>query len=597
MDDSQNIDITFLSLRLFTLKRYVINLFTPFEKGRLSGICKSYFALFPEPSNHRKILDRDNLQEVRFLIQHPDSQHLLLLSLLCLTLYLPALGNRDLWGTVETEYAEVARETLQSHSLEGWLVPHFNGDLYNEKPPLYFWLMAVASLPVGDATEFTTRLPSALTALGTVIALYLLGKHLSSERVGLLASLMLLSSPEFFKSACMVRIDMPVALFFTMSLTGFLLGLKTSKKWFFLLGWFSATLCFLVKGPAYSLLVILILISFLACRKELHRFRETLPLAGAAVFLGIIAIWFIPVYIAAACHLRGLLSLGIWYLRESEYHAEPFYFYLPQFLAGMAPWSIFVVLALFYYYKRNDDLRKAQWDISLLASLWLLLGLVTFSLLTTKHSRYILFIYPAGALLAAHVWEDYLSKGYPLWPLRKYMPVLIVALLAGVTIALFIANKLPYPILTLTLTSTGMLIALYLAYRASQIKLLFGAIFLVLVVSQVVYYWFLLPLQNATYSERPFCQKLLSVMEPGARWAVFKAHRPGFTYYTRSFPKTLRSEEELHTFLSSVDKVYCLLREADYRRLVKVTGRVFKVAELPGLKGKDRPFVLVCNRQ
>ncbi|HLA38332.1 MAG TPA: phospholipid carrier-dependent glycosyltransferase, partial [Candidatus Brocadiales bacterium] len=191
-----------------------------------------------------------------------DSQWVLLLSALCLVLYLPALGNRDLWGTVETEYAQVAREALHSTSW-GWLVPHFNGGLYNEKPPLYFWLIALASLPVGDVTEFTARLPSALAALGTVIVVYFLGKALLNERAGLMASLILLSSPGFFRSACMVRIDMPVAFFFTLSLASFYMGLATSrwqghsrqKRWLFLLGWFSAALSCLVKGPVYPLII------------------------------------------------------------------------------------------------------------------------------------------------------------------------------------------------------------------------------------------------------------------------------------------------------------------------------------------------------
>ena len=203
-----------------------------------------------------------------------DSQRVLLLSSLCLVLYLPALGNRDLWGSVETEYAQVAREALHSTSW-GWLVPHFNGDLYNEKPPLYFWLIALASMPVGDVTEFTARLPSALAALGTVIVVYFLGKALLSERAGLLASLILLSSPGFFRSACMVRIDMPVAFFFTLSLASFYMGLITggrgalqraptfSRRWLFLLGWFSAALSCLIKGPVYPLIIVLTLSSYM----------------------------------------------------------------------------------------------------------------------------------------------------------------------------------------------------------------------------------------------------------------------------------------------------------------------------------------------
>lgn len=530
-----------------------------------------------------------------------DSQRVLLLTFLCLILYLPALGNRDLWGTVETEYAQAARETLQATSWEGWLIPHFNGSIYNEKPPLYFWLMALASLPAGDVTEFTARLPSALTALGTVIILYFLGKSLHSAQTGLLASLILLSSPEFFKSACMVRIDMPLAFFFTLSLTGFYMGLVTSKRRFFLLGWFSAALCFLTKGPLYPFLIALTLSFYAASRKELFRLKETLPSLGALVFFGTICLWFIPAYLIQAHYLKDLLNLGIEYLQGKDYHEESFYFYLPQFLAGMGPWSIFILLAMYSYYKSNEGWWKGESKGGVtpplrLPCLWLLVGLIAFSLLRTKHSRYILFIYPAGALLAGLIWEGYWIKSPSLWPWRKCLPVLILATFMGVEVALFAGDFLPYRILNLSLVGAGMLITIYLVYRASQMQLLFGTILLVLAVSQAVYHQFVIPFKNDTRSEKPFCQKLLNVMEPGAGWAAYKVCRPAFTYYTRTFPRDIDSEEQLEAFLSSKRKVYCLLGEPEYRRLTHLKQTVFKVAEFSNPKGHGPSLVLVSNR-
>lgn len=522
-----------------------------------------------------------------------DSHRILLLSFLCLIFYLPALGNRDLWGTVETEYAEVAREALQATSWEGWLIPHFNGDVYSEKPPLYFWLMALASLPVGDVTEFTVRLPSALTALGTVIALYFLGKTLHSEQAGFLASLILLSSPGFFRSACMVRIDMPVAFFFTLSLVFFYIGLATSRRRFFLLGWFSTALSFLTKGPIYPLLIVLTLFFYLAARKELYRLREATPTLGAVVFFGTICLWFIPAYLKAESYLQGLFDLGMWYLKEKEYHAESFYFYLPQFLAGMAPWSIFIPIALYLYYKRNGLGLERDAVTLFLPCLWLLFGLVTFSLLSTKHSRYILFLYPAGALIVAQIWEGYWMKSLPLWPWQKCLPVLMLASLVGVEAALFAGNYLPYPILNLFLVGGSMLVAIYWAFRASQMRLLFVTILLGLAFSQGIYYQFLLPLRNNALSDRPLCRKLVNVMEPGSKWAVYRVYRPSLTYYTKTFPKNLYTEEQLNAFLSSREKVYCLFGEEDYRGLGLTT---LKVAEFPNPKENGSSFILVSNR-
>jgi len=52
---------------------------------------------------------------------------------------LPSLFTRDLWNPDEPRYMEVAREMAVRGD---YLLPHLNGELYSEKPPLFFWLAA-----------------------------------------------------------------------------------------------------------------------------------------------------------------------------------------------------------------------------------------------------------------------------------------------------------------------------------------------------------------------------------------------------------------------------------------------------------------------
>jgi 4-amino-4-deoxy-L-arabinose transferase-like glycosyltransferase len=61
---------------------------------------------------------------------------LLALAALALVLFLPALGERALWNPDEGRYAEVAREM---RVLGEWALPHLNGEVYAQKPPLLFW--------------------------------------------------------------------------------------------------------------------------------------------------------------------------------------------------------------------------------------------------------------------------------------------------------------------------------------------------------------------------------------------------------------------------------------------------------------------------
>ena len=103
------------------------------------------------------------------------------LALIGAVLYLTALGSRDFWAPVEPRYAEIARVMFIK---DEWIVPTVNGDLYTDKPILFFWLVLIFSKLAGSVNEWTLRLPAALGALGTVLTTYKLGKDFFGARIG-----------------------------------------------------------------------------------------------------------------------------------------------------------------------------------------------------------------------------------------------------------------------------------------------------------------------------------------------------------------------------------------------------------------------------
>ena len=80
-------------------------------------------------------------------------------------LYISALGMRDFWAPVEPRYAEIARVMFSKNE---WIVPTINGDLYTDKPILYFWLVLFSARVFGAVNEWTVRLPAALGGVGFV---------------------------------------------------------------------------------------------------------------------------------------------------------------------------------------------------------------------------------------------------------------------------------------------------------------------------------------------------------------------------------------------------------------------------------------------
>src|SRR5262245_30224017 len=87
---------------------------------------------------------------------------------------LSAFAPRDLWAPDEPRYGQVAREMLEQGR---WLVPHANGVPYAEKPPLFFWLVALVSWPFGAVTPWSARLVGALFAATCVPAIARLARR------------------------------------------------------------------------------------------------------------------------------------------------------------------------------------------------------------------------------------------------------------------------------------------------------------------------------------------------------------------------------------------------------------------------------------
>ena len=56
-------------------------------------------------------------------------------------------GLRDPWPADEPRFASLARDMVASGN---WLFPRVGGDLYQDKPPVFFWLLATAYALIGS---------------------------------------------------------------------------------------------------------------------------------------------------------------------------------------------------------------------------------------------------------------------------------------------------------------------------------------------------------------------------------------------------------------------------------------------------------------
>ncbi len=522
------------------------------------------------------------------------------LALLCLILYIPHIGGRDLWCGRETLYAEVARDIL----LNGhWFVPYFNGELYYNKPPLFFWLIAFASMPAGDITEFTLRLPGALSALGTVLVVYYLGRRIYNARAGFLAGIILATSPGFYKYACVAKLESPLTLFITASIAAFYLGFAGSsntKKWYFLSGWFLMGLAMLTKGLGVMLIAPVILL-YLASRRELGRVWEMKPVLGGLVLLATMGVWLLPGYlIGGPEYIEGLIGHFGYHIGKGL-SFKKFLYYVTESFVGTLPWSLIFPALFFYFYRRRDGVDAGQKEALRLSAVWFVAMWIVFSLIMAKRSRYILPMYPAVALAAGIVWEECIARASETWSKIKLIPIVIFSFLAGTAVVL-----VRYHFIVLTPVVGGMvalcLIVLFsgwfLSVRSGQYKALFISFLIVIISFETTYLHLALPIESQAGAEKAVCEKALANMEPGARWTLYKYFSPDFVFYGRTNIKSIGTEGDLANFLSSKERVYCIIKEADYAELDLSAFNVsaFKITELKKVGKRTTMFLLISNR-
>src|SRR3954447_20528229 len=179
---------------------------------------------------------------------------------------LPNLGGPTLWDIDEGLNAEAAREMRASGN---YVVPTFNYELRSAKPALLYWLQAGCYRLLG-VSEAAARLPSALAALLTVLAVYELGRWMFDRGTAFLAGLILATCVSFQGAAHFAN---PEALL--LACTTLTLGLYW-RHWQSGGAWLVASaaasgLAVLAKGPVGLVLPFAVIVQFLLWQRQLRR--------------------------------------------------------------------------------------------------------------------------------------------------------------------------------------------------------------------------------------------------------------------------------------------------------------------------------------
>jgi 4-amino-4-deoxy-L-arabinose transferase-like glycosyltransferase len=300
------------------------------------------------------------------------------------------LGAWPLMDPDEGRNAEVAREMLASGS---WIVPHFNGLPFLDKPVGLFWMIAASFRLVGIG-ELGARLPSAVGAVCLLLATFAIARRLLGTRHALVAAVVLGTAPLVMIFARLTIFDMPFTALVTLTIWALVEGrLSTENRRWYVLAGLAMGGAMLTKGPVG---VAVPMLAWAAARGSLPQPdgpRGRAPaLVVSLVFLAVVVPWIVAVAIREPGFLRYAVideTLLRFTAPERFNRAGPFYYPTGVLLAGFGAWSVVLAAVVPGLLRRaRDGYPEAQaihFTVRMIVAI-----LVLFTLSASKRPGYVL---------------------------------------------------------------------------------------------------------------------------------------------------------------------------------------------------------------
>ncbi|MEQ1643655.1 MAG: glycosyltransferase family 39 protein [Pyrinomonadaceae bacterium] len=318
------------------------------------------------------------------------------------------------FGPDEPRYAQVAREMFERGD---WVTPTLGGFHWFEKPALLYWSQ-IAAFNLFGVSEFAARIGPALFGLGTVAALWFLGKSvvqgnsIFAQRLAVIAA-STLGILVFSRGASFdITITFPV----TAAMVCYFIFERRSDE----------------KGSTLPLVLFYVFVGIAVIAKGLigivfpyaivafyHLLQRRFPINrlivslfwGTALATVVASTWYLPMYLQNGWKFIDEFFIQHHFQRytSNKYqHPQPFYFYLWVLPLMTLPWSPFLVASIWKNVKatirrlrvHSDRDNSPTAQLTTFAFAWMLVPLVFFSFSGSKLPGYILPAVPPAILLA-----------------------------------------------------------------------------------------------------------------------------------------------------------------------------------------------------
>lgn len=384
---------------------------------------------------------------------------------------LPFLGNVDFTTKGEPREAVVAMSMLNQHN---WILPINNGFDIPYKPPFFQWCIAAFSLVTGHVSEFTSRLPSALSLIIMLCAGALFYAKRKNNNVSLLAAIITLTAFEVHRAGTNCRVDMVLTMFIVCALYALYEWWERGCRrlpWIAVLCMSGATL---TKGPVGMVLpcfVMFVFMLFTAWQgsklngamawKTVYKLFLSAALAAVLPVL-----WYWAAYRQGGDQFMALVmdeNVGRFLGKMKVVtHANPWHYNFLMLIAGWLPWTLPLLLSLFVLpwrkfansFTKGESTGKVTLKSRIMAAMrkadavqvftWLSFLLILFFYCIPKSKRgvYLLPCYPFMAVLIVEYMAWLVKRS--LFPIRFYIGFLsIVGFILTVALVILRAGLVP----------------------------------------------------------------------------------------------------------------------------------------------------------
>ena len=329
-------------------------------------------------------------------------------------LLLLGLGSTGLVDETPPLFASAGR----GMSLSGdWLTPKVNGILRLDKPPFYYWLMAIFySIPANEIWDelgsLSARLPSALSALFLMLMIadtifYSTENSKDQLQFSLIASLSFLLSPLIIIWSRTAVSDSLLCATLGASLLSFWRKISCEDDRICITPWIFLALAILTKGPVAFVIIFTTLFLFFLTHKNWLKFASKInPVKGLLLTFFISSPWYlIQLFQKGDVFWNSFFGYHNFqrYTSVVNNHSESWWFYVFIMIVASLPFSIFLMHGIIDTFKlliiKFQNRSESANNIYIFSLCWLLTVFIFFSISATKLPSYWIPAIPAASIL------------------------------------------------------------------------------------------------------------------------------------------------------------------------------------------------------